>query len=67
MKFEMRGNLSNEVRRSKSEVRKKSEDLNPNGAAGHQTQKVKRCEIRPSDFGLLSDFGLRTSGFGGYL
>jgi len=57
-----------ETRSPKAETRKKSEIRNPNLAELPRAEKWwqkdrqrQAAPVRPSDFGLLSDFGLRPS------
>src|SRR5437879_10607629 len=46
----------NEIRKPKAEDRKKSEIRTPNDGIAHA---YSAFGFRPSDFGLLSDFGIR--------
>src|SRR5437879_525959 len=50
------GSTTNEIRKPKTEGRKKSEIRTPNDGIAHA---YSAFGFRTSDFGLLSDFGLR--------
>src|SRR6266853_2162523 len=51
-----RNEIQHEIRKPKAEIRKKSEIRTPNDGIAHA---YSAFGFRTSDFGLLSDFGLR--------